>query len=56
MVTGTVKQFHIMRTVQEEQKWKQLKQNVIDKKSLENEDDTETTKPIKKSKGLLERL
>jgi len=54
--SGTVKRFHIKRTVQEEQKWKQLKQNAIDKKSLENEDDTETTKPIKKSKGLLERL
>jgi len=54
--SGTVKRFHIKRTVQEEQKWKQLKQNAIDKKSLENEDDTETTKPIKRSKGLLERL
>jgi len=51
--SGTVKRFHIKRTVQEEQKWKQLKEQAISKKS---EQDEEPTKPEKKPKALLDRL
>jgi len=51
--SGTVKRFHIKRTVQEEQKWKQLKEQAISKKS---EQDDEEAKPKKKSKALLDRL
>merc|ERR1712156_1376728 len=40
--SGTVKRFHIKRTVQEEQKWKQLKEQAISQKSDEDE---EPTKP-----------
>jgi len=50
--SGTIKRFHIKRTVQEEQKWKQLKQKAITRKSTEED----TTKKVKKPKGPLERL
>merc|ERR1719464_2229716 len=51
--SGTVKRFHIKRTVKEERKWKQLKEQAVSKKS---EQDEEQTKPDKKPKALLDRL
>jgi len=51
--SGTVKRFHIKRTVQEERKWKQLKEQAVSKKS---EQDEEQAKPDKKPKALLDRL
>ncbi len=54
--SGTVKRFHIKRTVLEEAKWRELKQKSMEKSELEAESRTGAKKKPKKAKGLMERL